>query len=68
MMTHDFGEYGSVLIDQLLALGFERPIALAAIASNGLTTAGSSETITGSVAVRCAPGATMSTRVAVGLC
>jgi hypothetical protein len=49
MTTHEFGEYGSALINQLLAEGFERPIALAAIASNGLTTAGSSETITGTV-------------------
>lgn len=49
MTTHDFGEHGSVLINQLLAQGFTRPITLAAIASNGLTTAGSSETITGTV-------------------
>ena len=49
MITHDFGEHGSALINQLLAQGFARPIVLAAIASNGLTTAGSSETITGTV-------------------
>ena len=49
MTTHDFDEYSSALIKQLLAHGFERPIALAAIASDGLTTAGSSETITGTV-------------------
>jgi hypothetical protein len=49
MTTHDFGEYGSALINDLLAQGFERPITLAAIAGNGLTTAGSSETITGTV-------------------
>lgn len=49
MTTHDFGEHGSALINQLLTQGFERPITLAAIASNGLTTAGSSETITGTV-------------------
>jgi hypothetical protein len=49
MTTHDFGEHGIALINQLLAQGFKRPIALAAIASNGLTTAGSSETITGTV-------------------
>jgi hypothetical protein len=49
MTTHEFGEHGSALINQLLAHGFARPIALAAIASDGLTTAGSSETITGTV-------------------
>jgi hypothetical protein len=49
MTTHDFREYGSALINQLLAQGFARPIALVAIARDGLTTAGSSETITGTV-------------------
>jgi hypothetical protein len=49
MTTNDFREHCIVLINQLLAQGFERPIALAAIASDGLTTAGSSETITGTV-------------------
>jgi hypothetical protein len=49
MTTRDFGEHGSALINQLLAQGFMRPIALDAIASDGLTTAGSSETITGTV-------------------
>jgi hypothetical protein len=49
MTTHDFGEHGRALITQLLAHGFERPIALAAIARDGLTTVGSSETSTGPV-------------------
>jgi hypothetical protein len=49
MTTHDFGEHGSTLINQLLTQGFERPITFTAIASDGLTTAGSSETITGTV-------------------
>jgi hypothetical protein len=49
MTTPDFREHCMALIDQLLAHGFERPIAFAAIASDGLTTAGSSETITGTV-------------------
>jgi hypothetical protein len=49
MTTHDVREHCIALMNQLLAQGFARPIALAAIASNGLTTAGSSETITGTV-------------------
>jgi hypothetical protein len=49
MTTDEFGAHGSALINQLLAHGFARPIAFAAIASDGLTTAGSSETITGTV-------------------
>jgi hypothetical protein len=49
MTTNDFREHCIALINQLLAQGFERPIALAAIASDGLTTAGSSETITGTI-------------------
>jgi hypothetical protein len=49
MTTNDFREQCVALINQLLAQGFKRPIALAAIASDGLTTAGSSETITGAV-------------------
>ena len=49
MTPHGFREPCIELINQLLAEGFERPIAWAAIASDGLTTAGSSETITGTV-------------------
>jgi hypothetical protein len=49
MTPDDFPEHGIALINQLLVQGFERPIALAALASNGLITAGSSETITGTV-------------------
>jgi hypothetical protein len=49
MTPHDFREHCMALIDQLLTQGFVRPIAMAAIASDGLTTAGSSETITGTV-------------------
>ncbi len=37
------------LMNQLLTQGFVRPITFAAIAGDGLTTAGSSETITGTV-------------------
>jgi hypothetical protein len=49
MTTDDFREYSTALINQLLAQGFERPITFTAIASDGLTTGGSSETITGTV-------------------
>jgi hypothetical protein len=49
MTTDDFREHCLVLMNQLLAQGFARPIAFAAIASDGLTTAGSSETVTGAV-------------------
>ena len=41
MTTDDFREYSTALINQLLAQGFERPITFTAIASDGLTTAGS---------------------------
>jgi hypothetical protein len=51
MTTDEFREQCIRLINQLLAQGFERPIALAAIASDGLTTAGSSETISETVLV-----------------
>jgi hypothetical protein len=47
MTTHDGGEHGHALITQLLAHGFARPIAWAAIACDGLPTAGSAEPITG---------------------
>jgi hypothetical protein len=49
MTTADFREYGTALINELLTQGFERPITFTAIACDGLTTAGSSETITGTV-------------------
>jgi hypothetical protein len=49
MTMHDFGEHGSALIHQLLAYGFARPIAWAAMTCDGLTTTGSSEPITGPV-------------------
>jgi hypothetical protein len=49
MTTDDFREHCIALMNQLLAQGFVRPIAFAAIASDGLTTAGSSETVTGAV-------------------
>ncbi len=49
MTPREFRDHGIALINQLLAQGFVRPIAFAAIAGDGLTTAGSSETITGTV-------------------
>jgi len=49
MTTPEFQAHCTALLNQLLAQGFVRPIALAAIASDGLTTAASSETITGTV-------------------
>jgi hypothetical protein len=49
MTTDAFREHGMALINRLLTQGFERPITFAAIASDGLTIAGSSETITGTV-------------------
>jgi hypothetical protein len=49
MTTDEFREHGMALINQLLAQGCARPITFTAIASDGLTTAGSSETITGTV-------------------
>jgi hypothetical protein len=49
MTPNGFREDCMALIDQLLTQGFVRPITLAAIAGDGLTTAGSSETITGTV-------------------
>jgi hypothetical protein len=49
MTTDEFRDHGIALMNQLLAQGFVRPIAFAAIASDGLTTAGSSETVTGAV-------------------
>lgn len=49
MTADDFREKCIALINRLLAQGFERPIYFAAIDSNGLTTIGSSETVTGDV-------------------
>ena len=51
MTADDFRERCIALINRLLAQGFERPIYFAAIASNGLTTSGSSETVTGTAPV-----------------
>jgi hypothetical protein len=42
------------MINRLLVEGFERPIYFSAIAIDGLTTVGSSESVTGSVPVRVA--------------
>jgi hypothetical protein len=49
MTTDEFREHCIALINQLLAQGFARPITFTAIARDGLTTAGSSETVTGTV-------------------
>jgi hypothetical protein len=49
MTTDEFRDHCMALINQLLAQGFARPITFTAIASDGLTTAGSSETVTGTV-------------------
>lgn len=46
MTADDFRAQCIALINQLLAQGFTRPIAFAAIASDGLATIGSSETVT----------------------
>jgi hypothetical protein len=48
MTSDNFREPCIEMINQLLAQGFERPIYFAAIAIDGMTTIGSSETITGS--------------------
>ncbi len=49
MTTDNFREHCMALINHLLAQGFVCPITFTVIASDGLTTAGSSETITGTV-------------------
>ena len=47
MTSDDFREKCIEMINRILAQGFERPIYFAAIAIDGLTTIGSSETVTG---------------------
>jgi len=47
MTADEFRAQCTALLNQLLAHGFQRPIMFAAIAMDGLTTSGSSETITG---------------------
>jgi hypothetical protein len=49
MTFEDFSANCTKLLNQLLAQGFTRPIYFAALASDGLATSGSSETVTGSV-------------------
>ena len=49
MTADDFRGRCIALINQLLTQGFVRPIAFAAIASDGLTTSGSSETVIGTI-------------------
>jgi hypothetical protein len=49
MTAEDFREACIALLNQLLTQGFTRPIAFAAIASDGVTTRGSSETVTGTI-------------------
>jgi hypothetical protein len=49
MTTDDFRARCAALIDRMLTQGFVRPIAFAAIASDGLATSGSSETVTGTI-------------------
>jgi hypothetical protein len=47
MTADDFQARCTALINRLLTRGFVRPIAFAAIGSDGLTTDGSSETVSG---------------------
>ena len=47
MTADDFQARCTALLNQLLTQGFRRPIAFAAIGSDGLTTSGSSEAVTG---------------------
>src|SRR5215475_4637042 len=49
MTSEDFCGKCLNMLNQLLAQGFTRPIYFAALASDGLATSGSSETVTGSV-------------------
>jgi hypothetical protein len=49
MTSEDFCANCTKMLNQLLAQGFTRPIYFAALASDGLGTSGSSETVTGSV-------------------
>jgi hypothetical protein len=49
MTSEDFCTNCTMMLNQLLAQGFTRPIHFAALASDGLATSGSSETVTGSV-------------------
>lgn len=49
MTSEDFCANCTKMLNQLLAQGFTRPIYFAALASDGLATSGSSETVTGSV-------------------
>jgi hypothetical protein len=49
MTSEDFCGKCTKMLNQLLAQGFTRPIYFAALASDGLATSGSSETITGSI-------------------
>jgi hypothetical protein len=51
MTADDFRAQCIALINRLLVHGFARPIAFAAIDSTGLTTSGSSETVTGTLPV-----------------
>jgi hypothetical protein len=58
MTPDEFQERCIALINQLLTQGFIRPIAFAAIGSDGLTTSGSSETVTGEIPLGVKTGAT----------
>jgi hypothetical protein len=49
MTSDDFREKCIEMINRILAQGFERPIYFAAIAIDGLTTIGSSETVIGAI-------------------
>jgi hypothetical protein len=49
MMSDDFREHCIELINRMLTQGFERPIYFVAVTTDGSTTVGSSETVTGSV-------------------
>jgi hypothetical protein len=49
MTSDDFSANCTQMLNELIAQGFRRPIYFAALASDGLATSGSSETVTGSV-------------------
>jgi hypothetical protein len=58
MTADDFREQCTEMLNQLLGQGFTRPIYFAAIAIDGLTTSGSSETVTGVIQPLVKTGAT----------
>jgi hypothetical protein len=62
-MSEGFRETCITLLNQLLNQGFQHPVYFAAIAMDGLTTSGSSETVTGAVQPLEKTGSTSGARV-----